>query len=135
MALLAKLLGVGDLVKAGADILDQFIETPDEKRALETLKERMLADADRLQVEVNKIEAAHRSIFVAGWRPCVGWICAFGIGYAFVLAPLIGWAVAIWAPEARPPQMDLSQLVTLLLAMLGMSGLRTFEKRFGQTTT
>lgn len=85
------------------------------------------------QVELNKQEAAHGSIFVAGWRPFIGWICGVGLAWAFVLSPIAEWAVAIWAPGAKLPEARLDFLLELVLAMLGLGGLRTFEKMRGLT--
>ncbi|WP_374302017.1 3TM-type holin [Ferrovibrio sp.] len=82
--------------------------------------------------ELNKIEAAHRSVFVAGWRPAVGWICAAGVGWAYLGHPLFLWAAALWAPGIQPPDIRIDSLFELVLAMLGMAGLRSFEKSTGR---
>ena len=80
------------------------------------------------QIEVNKAEAQNPSLFVAGWRPGVGWICALALGYQFVLAPIGTWLAAIVGhPLPTPPMLD-EALWQLILGMLGMGGLRTFEK-------
>ncbi|MCW0234673.1 MAG: holin family protein [Ferrovibrio sp.] len=82
--------------------------------------------------ELNKIEAAHRSVFVAGWRPAVGWICAAGVGWAYLGHPLFLWAAALWSPGLKPPEIQIDSLFELVLAMLGMAGLRSFEKSTGR---
>ena len=79
------------------------------------------------QLEVNKQEAAHRTVFVAGWRPSIGWICSAGLAYQFVLLPLLSW-VALAQGIPVPPPIELSALIPLLMGMLGLGGLRTYEK-------
>jgi hypothetical protein len=87
------------------------------------------ADAD--QREINKVEAASSSIFVAGWRPAIGWVCALALGFQYLLRPLIGWAAGIWWPQLPAlPGLD-DSLWQLMFGMLGLGTLRTFEKTKG----
>ena len=81
------------------------------------------------QVSLNQTEAASKSIFVSGWRPFIGWICGFGLAYAFILSPIMRFAVVL-AMETPPdfPVLDISELMPILLGMLGLGGLRTYEK-------
>ena len=91
-------------------------------------------DRSNFIVELNKIEAAHRSIFVAGWRPFIGWTCGAALAWHFLGHPLAEWANAVFGtPPAVPPLLDDSNLMELVLAMLGLSGLRTFEKVQGRS--
>lgn len=84
------------------------------------------------QLEINKMEAQHSSIFVAGWRPGVGWICATALGWNYILQPIISWiAVANGFDLAQAPTLDTAELTTILLGMLGLGGLRTYEKTLG----
>lgn len=73
------------------------------------------------QVDLNKVEAAHKSIFVAGWRPFVGWVCGFGLLYNVILAPFLD----IWLTV---PEVKADLLYPVLLGMLGLGGMRSFEK-------
>ena len=78
-----------------------------------------------LQTKINEIEAGHRSIFVAGWRPFIGWICGFALAYNFVIRDLFIWVLQ---PKEIPPALQMEHLMTVLLGMLGLGGLRTYEK-------
>ena len=78
-----------------------------------------------LQSEINKLEAQHRSTFVAGWRPFIGWICGFALAYNFIIRDLAIWAFGI---ESVPAPLQMEHLMTVLLGMLGLGGMRTFEK-------
>jgi hypothetical protein len=119
-------------------LLDKFIEDKDAKNAMAheiaTMAERAAHEAAMAQVEVNKAEAQHRSIFVAGWRPFIGWTCGIALAYHFVLAPLIVFGVAWYGAEIPEiPTFDMDSLMTVLLGMLGLGGMRTFEKAKGLT--
>ena len=78
-----------------------------------------------LQTKINEIEAGHRTIFVAGWRPFIGWICGVALAYNFVIRDLFIW---ITKTADAPPALQMEHLMTVLLGMLGLGGLRTFEK-------
>ena len=84
------------------------------------------------QLEINKMEATHKSIFVAGWRPAIGWICGAGLAWNFIVQPVILWlAFTLDADLSGAPSLDIAELMGLLMGMLGMGGLRTYEKRAG----
>jgi len=148
VGLLSKIVGsgVGDLATGIADIIDRFVETKEEKHAAEVLLLKIQQEPDRWQTEINKIEARHRTIFVAGWRPFMGWICGLGIGWTFLGKPLaefiVRLMVVIFEPEITdnvqmlltlPDVENLGQLITLVMAMLGMSSIRAWEKSQGLT--
>ena len=77
-----------------------------------------------LQSEINKLEAQHRSLFVSGWRPSLGWVCSLAFAYHFVAFPIIKTIY----PEIEFPVLETEPLFTVLLGMLGLGGMRTFEK-------
>ena len=80
------------------------------------------------QLEVNKVEAASTGFFRGGWRPAVGWICAFGLGYQVIVRPLLAWiSPAIGLPSV-PPGLEMDSLMTLLFGMLGLGAYRSYEK-------
>lgn len=87
------------------------------------------------QLEINKQEAKHPSIFVAGWRPFIGWVCGMALVWNFIVQPLLLW-LAWMIPDlgidmSTAPKLDTGELMTVLLGMLGLGGLRTYEKRLG----
>ena len=87
-----------------------------------------ITEANKMQVEVNKIEAKHQSIFVSGWRPFIGWSCGSALAYNFIIQPLLYTFLQLFNVIIQLPKLEIEQLVGILLAMLGMSGYRTYEK-------
>ena len=80
------------------------------------------------QLEVNKVEAAHQSVFVAGWRPAIGWVCAAALAYSYMLVPFVGFAFAVMGkPMPKWPVLD-GNLWELMFGMLGMGALRSYDK-------
>lgn len=80
------------------------------------------------QIDVNKTEAAHNSIFVAGWRPAIGWICAAALAYSYMIVPLVGFALTMAGkPVPKWPVLD-NNLWELMFGMLGMGALRSWDK-------
>jgi len=129
---------VASLIPSVTGILDKVVEDKDQKAKLAheiaTLAEKQAHEAAMAQVEVNKAEAQHRSIFVAGWRPFIGWVCGTALAYHFVLAPFITFGVAWYGAEIPAlPAFDMDSLMTVLLGMLGLGGMRSFEKTKGLT--
>ena len=120
------------LVGPVAGILDKFIEDKDQKAKLAheiaTMAEKHAHEAAMAQVDVNKSEAQHRSIFVAGWRPFVGWTCGVALCYHFVLQPFLLFVVYSFGYQVDLPVFDMSTLTTILLGLLGLGGMRSFEK-------
>jgi hypothetical protein len=126
------------LIAPVAGLLDKFIEDKDQKAQLAhdiaTMAERHMHEANMGQIEINKAEAQHRSMFVAGWRPFLGWGLSFAMLWHFVLAPvtIFGFAYS-GMPAPDLPVFDMDSLMTVLLGMLGLGGLRTVEKIKGKT--
>lgn len=86
------------------------------------------------QSDTNKIEAQHASVFVAGWRPFIGWICGVALGYHFIIQPLLAFMFAVYGVQYILPVFDMDSLMTVLLGMLGLGAMRTIEKVGGVTT-
>lgn len=118
-----------DLISPVTDIIAKVVPDKDKANQLAhditTMAERHAHEVNKGQLEVNKQEAAHNSVFVAGWRPFIGWTCGVALGTKFIALPLIG------AAGVQVPEYDIFELLTLLAGMLGMGGLRTFEKLNG----
>ena len=117
-------------------LLDKFIEDKDQKNALAheiaTMSERHAQQLAMAQIEVNKAEAASGSIFKGGWRPFIGWVCGFAFAYHFILQPILLFGTAAAGVSLPPlPEFDMSQMMPVLLGMLGLGGLRTYEKKTG----
>lgn len=126
------------LIPAVSGLLDKVVEDKDQKNALAheiaTLAEKQAHEAAMAQVSVNANEAKHRSIFVSGWRPFVGWTCGVAMAYHFVLHPIILFVVGLSGVSIPAlPEFDMSSLMTVLMGMLGLGGLRTYEKQKGLT--
>jgi len=123
---------LGDIGSLFKDIREAItgkgIEDPN-KRAQIQLKLAQLEQALKQgQIEINKAEAQNPNWFVAGWRPFIGWVGGFALAYTFVLSPLIEWGCNIYGLRLEPPVLDTGMLFNLVLAMLGLGGMRTFEK-------
>ena len=112
-------------------IVNKFVVDKDLKMKLQHELETALHSANLAQLEVNKAEAAHKNTFVAGWRPFVGWVCGVALAYHFILAPLLQFGFALAGMDQELPEFEFSQLSTVLMGMLGLGGLRTFEKMKG----
>ena len=116
---------LSSLIGPATKLLDKVIEDKDQKNALAheiaTMAERHAQELAQGQLEVNKVEAAHKSLFVAGWRPTIGWVCALGLFYNVILANIIG----IWVDV---PEIDTTLLVPVMMGMLGLGAMRSYEK-------
>lgn len=87
--------------------------------------------SDQAQAAVNAKEAENPNLFIAGWRPAVGWVCASAFAWVYVLQPVITFILAAFQHPVMLPTLDFSQMSTVLMGMLGLSGMRTYEKSQG----
>lgn len=129
---------IDQLIGPISGLLDKFVEDKDQKAKLAhdiaTMAKRHAHEANMGQLEVNKAEAQHRSIFVAGWRPFLGWGLSFAMVWHFVLVPMITFGFAFAGADIpQLPEFDMDSLMTVLMGMLGLGGLRTYEKSRGLT--
>jgi hypothetical protein len=124
---------IDKLIEPVSQILDKFIADKDLKLKLQHELNQELHKANMAQIEVNKVEAQHRTVFVAGWRPFTGWICASALAYHFIIEPIIIFALATQNIQLTLPTFDMGSLLTVLMGMLGLGGLRTYEKAKGIT--
>ena len=139
MSWLSKLFGAGDTVKAAGEAFDELFTSDEERSQAAAVLERLRQRPAIMQAEINKAEAQHRSVFVAGWRPGIGWVCALSLAMfyipQFALAAVV-WVLAVaesgWTViPAYPGSAD--SLMELVLALLGMATIRTVEKAKGLT--
>jgi len=127
------------LITALSPIVGKVIDrvVPDQEAAAKAKREiqselvNNINDIAKAQIEVNKTEAAHRNVFVAGWRPFIGWVGGAAFAYHFVLQPIFVFALAAYGVSLELPSFDMGALMTVLTGMLGLGGLRTFEKMKG----
>ncbi len=121
------------LIAPVTGLLDKFIPDADERNRLAheiaTMSERHAHELAKGQIDINKAEAAQSSMLVAGWRPFVGWSCGLALAWHFLGQPLVVFVTTYAGIETPPlPAFEMESLLTVLLGMLGLGGLRTFEK-------
>ena len=132
---------IGDIIDAVGDLASEVLVDKDKKNEinykLEELKDKHAErdhEATMGQLEINKVEAQHTSIFVAGWRPFIGWTGGAGFAYATVIQPLGSWIATVAGYTGEFPVIDTSILMTILTGILGIGGYRTIEKKWGVDT-
>lgn len=128
---------IGPVLEIGKSLLDRFgPEDKAKKRLMEAEFLRMAAEGELKQViaqlEINAKEAAHPSVWVAGWRPFFGWVGGVGFLYVVLLKPMLSWLATIKGWPV-PPDVDSEILMIVVTGLLGIGGLRTFEKTKGAT--
>ena len=119
------------ITSVAGKVLDKFVQDKDLKAKLDHEMNMAFHEANLAQVEINKVEAASQNMFVAGWRPFVGWTCGVALLYHFLLLPLLHFILRATGNEVELPEFDFSHLSTILMGMLGLGGLRTYEKLRG----
>ena len=123
------------LVGPVTSLLDKFILDADERNKLaheiSTMAERHAQELAKAQIAVNKEEAKSSSLFVSGWRPAVGWVCVSGMGFNFICVPLGNFICGLSGVDVLLPALDLSQMMPVLMGMLGLGAMRSFEKAKG----
>lgn len=131
-------LGIGSVIESVGKVAGDLITTDKERMQLELEGRKLDQAIDLAQIEVNKVEAANSSVFVAGWRPAIGWIGAAAMAYQFLLYPMLLWGWTYlqgtgWIPKelTPPPVLDADQLWVILSGILGIAGMRSFEKTKG----
>ena len=123
------------LIGPATKLLGKFIEDKDAKNKiafeLSTMAEKHAHELAKGQIAANAEQAKHPSLFVAGARPAIMWICALGLLTQFFIMPIAEWATMIWMPEITLPKLATGELMTLTLSLLGLGGMRSFEKSKG----
>ena len=120
---------IGNLV---GDVIDKTVPNKNARAKAKEEIEKSLLEASNAgalaQIEVNKEQAKSPSIFVAGARPAIMWICALGLCWQFFLGPILGWASSIWWPGTPMPVLEVEGLMTLTMSLLGLGAMRSYEK-------
>jgi hypothetical protein len=124
---------ITSLLPAVTDVVGRFLPADPEKKAaaereIKSALQSHLAQVDLAQLGVNKVEAASRSVFTSGWRPFIGWTCGSAMAYTYVVQPVLVFALAQSGYLIELPRMDLGELMPVLMGMLGLGGLRSWEK-------
>ena len=123
---------VKELVGPVTGLLSEFIEDKDQKARLAheiaTMAERHANENAKAQLEVNKVEAASKSLFVAGWRPFIGWTCGLGMFGNFITIPFANFVLALLSYEVVIPLVPLETMMPVLMGMLGLGAMRSYEK-------
>jgi hypothetical protein len=122
------MFGIDDAIGAALKVLDKFVPDPAAKQQAEADLRSSLQQWDQAQTEVNKVEAGSRSLFVAGWRPFIGWTCGTAFAYHYVLQPFLLFVFALFGKAIVLPVFSMESLLTVLLGLLGLGGMRTYEK-------
>lgn len=123
---------IDKLIGPVTGLLDKFIEDKDQKARLAhdlaTMAEKHAQEINKAQLEVNKVEAGHASLFVSGWRPACGWVAVFGLAGNFMVIPFTNFVLALLDIDVTIPLIDTATMMPVLMGMLGLGGLRTYEK-------
>jgi len=118
-----------------SSLLEKAIPDSDLRRKLTheiaTMAEKNAHEQIKAQLEINNTEAKHNSLFVSGWRPAVGWTCCLGMAANFLLIPMTNFVLALASSEITIPLIELETMLPVLLGMLGLGGMRSFEKSKG----
>lgn len=124
---------IDKLIGPVTGLLDKFIEDKDQKARLAhevaTMAENHAQELAKGQLEVNKTEAAHKSLFVAGWRPAVGWVCVLGMFGNFITIPFSNFVLALIGIDIVIPLVPLETMMPVLMGMLGLGAMRSYEKK------
>ena len=125
-------LPIGKIVDGVVNTIDELHTSKEEEMKID-LEIRKIAHGENLgQIEINKIEAGHKSVFVAGWRPFIGWVCGVALLYNFILRDLLVYGISLCKTNApAPPALQMEHLMTVVIGMLGLGVARTYEKTKG----
>ena len=119
---------VESVVGVAGKVLDKFVEDKDLKRKLESELKSQIISLDLAQAQTNLEQAKHSSVFIAGARPAIMWICSFGLGWQFVFQPVAAWIITVSGSDIMLPIFETEGLMPLTLSLLGLGGMRSFEK-------
>ncbi len=126
------------IIDFGGKLLDKFIADPQQKAQaqLELIKMQQSGELAAMvaQTDINMVEAASNNWFVAGWRPAIGWVGAMALAYKFIVYPSLCWGIAFFPHMQLPPAPNADELYPIIMGMLGIGALRSFDKLKGTDT-
>ena len=123
------MLGIAEsVIGVAGKVLDKFVEDKDLKTKLSHELKSQIVSLDLAQAQTNLEQAKHPSIFIAGARPAIMWICAFGLGWQFVFQPVAVWIFSVMGSDLVLPMIETEGLMPLTLSLLGLGSMRSFEK-------
>src|SRR5210317_2594033 len=121
------------LIGPVAGLLDKFIEDKDQKSALAheiaTMSQKYAQEIAKGQMAINQVEAAHKSLFVSGWRPALAWVCVLGMFGNYITIPFSNFVLALFEVDIVIPLVPLETMMPVLMGMLGLGAMRTYEKK------
>ena len=123
--------GKGGALATISKVVDELHTSEEEKLDKKILMQRLQQKLAEKQLDVNAKEASHRSVFVAGWRPAIGWCGALALFFSFILSPCIEWYAKFSGMDIVPPAIETGPLLAIVTSMLGVAGMRSFEKAKG----
>jgi hypothetical protein len=136
------LLGIGEVIGGVGKIADDLFTSDEERLKIKLQEQAPETELVKGQREINQAEAQYPTVFVAGWRPFIGWVGGIALAYQFILYPLMTWGWSFfqakgWVPAAQnpPPVLKADELWVILTGMLGIAGLRSFDKLKGTDTS
>ena len=123
------------IVTVGSQLITRLFPDPAQAAAanLELTKMQMSGELAQItgQLDINKVEAASTSVFVSGWRPFVGWVCGFGLGYVAIVEPIARFIATMVGYTGNFPVIDTTITMQVLMGMLGLAGMRSYDKKNG----
>ena len=125
--------GKNGALKQISGVIDELHTSEEEKLDKKILMQRIQQKLAEKQLDVTANEAGHRSVFVSGWRPAIGWMGALALGFEFILSPAIEWYSKFAGLNLTAPEIQTGPLLAIVTSMLGVAGLRSFEKTKGLT--
>lgn len=126
-------MSITKIAEIANNVLDKFVQDKDLKEKLSNDIQKELISLDKAQIALNAEEAKNGNWFVSSWRPCIGYVCGFSLCTHYIILPIATWLAVVNGADLKLEalEFDFSQLTTILLSLLGMSSLRTFEKTKG----
>ena len=126
------MFGVDDLISgvlgAAKPVLEHFFPDPQKRYDFEMAMRQIDLTLIQGQLKINEVEAANNNLFVSGWRPAVGWVGVLGLAYQFICAPIAVYVLAIVDPTVALPNIGGAELISLVVALLGIGAMRSFDK-------